>query len=114
MIYTGFFDKTDVYEEKGLTPVSIAGRAPENYHGFEYRKLAPKYDWWKKWHDEGLGERWYRDMYQQTVLDKLSARDVYDDLMWCCFAMKNRENFAIGIWLLTGLKKMVLGFKNTD
>ncbi len=80
MIYTGFFDKINAYEEKGLTPVSIAGRAPENYHGFEYRKLAPKYDWWKKWHDEGLSERWYCDMYQRTVLDKLSAQNVYDDL----------------------------------
>jgi len=80
MIYTGFFDKIDAYEKEGLTPVSIAGRAPENYHGFEYRKLAPKYDWWKKWHDERLSENWYNNMYQQTVLDKLSARDVYDDL----------------------------------
>ena len=56
MIYTGYFDKIDEYEQKGLVPVSIAGKAPENYHGFEYRKLAPKYDWWQKWHDEHLSE----------------------------------------------------------
>ena len=80
MIYTGYFEKTDEYKAKGLTPVSIAGKCPENYHGFEYRRLAPKYEWWKKWHDEHLGSAWYKQQYQNTVLKNLSASDVCHDL----------------------------------
>ncbi len=80
MIYTGYFEKIDEYTDKGLTPISIAGKCPENYHGFEYRKLAPKYRWWKKWHDEHLSNAWYKKQYEDSVLKKLYASDVYHDL----------------------------------
>lgn len=80
MIYTGYFDKTETYKEKGLTPVSIAGRAPDWYDGIQYKKLAPKRDWWQKWHDENLSNAWYNEQYYKTVLSKLDAEEVAKDL----------------------------------
>ncbi len=80
MIYTGYFDKIETYKEKGFTPVSIAGRAPDWYDGIEYKKLAPKRDWWQKWHDEKLSNAWYNEQYYKTVLNKLKAEEVFADL----------------------------------
>ena len=80
MIYTGYFEKIETYKGKGLTPVSIAGFAPDWYDGIEYKKLAPKRDWWQKWHDEKLSNAWYNEQYYKTVLTKLKAEDVARDL----------------------------------
>ena len=65
---------------KGENAVSIAGKTPDWYKGREYKKLAPKYDWWKKWRDESLSEEWYKEQYYKTILDKLDARQVYEEL----------------------------------
>lgn len=65
---------------KGENATSIAGKCPEWFKGREYKKLAPKYDWWKKWHDENLSEEWYTEKYYKTVLDKLDAKQVYEEL----------------------------------
>ena len=65
---------------KGENAVSIAGKAPDWFKGRQYKKLAPKYDWWKKWRDESLSEEWYKEQYYKTILDKLDARQVYEEL----------------------------------
>ena len=65
---------------KGENGVSIAGKCPDWYKGRQYKKLAPKYDWWKKWHDENLSEEWYTQKYYETVLSKLDAKEVYEEL----------------------------------
>ena len=80
MIYTGYFDKIETYKEKGFIPVSIAGLAPEWYDGAQYKKLAPKRDWWQKWHDENLSNEWYCMQYYKTVLHELNAQEVFKDL----------------------------------
>ena len=65
---------------KGENTVSIAGKCPDWFKGRQYKKLAPKYDWWKKWRDESLSEEWYKEQYYKTILDKLDARQVYEEL----------------------------------
>lgn len=63
-------------------PVSVAGKCPDFYKGRpEYKKLAPKYDWWKKWHDEKLSNEWYIEQYRKTVLEKLNPSQTLSELL---------------------------------
>lgn len=75
---TSFFDNYS-----GVNAVSIAGKCPEWYNGKEYRKLAPKYWWWKKWHNKELTNKEYIQMYYKTVLNFLNPSEVYNELGKC-------------------------------
>lgn len=59
--------------------VSIAGRAPLWYSGREYKILAPKL-WFFKKYKEDSDERFYTVQYQKEVLDVLDPQKVYEDL----------------------------------
>lgn len=92
MIYTGNFCHVQQYEQAGLTPVSIAGHAPDYYKGIQFKILAPKYTWWKEWHDKHLSNDWYRAKYQETVLNKLNPKVIAnrlqsfgDDIVLLCY-----------------------------
>lgn len=80
MIYTGKFSEIKIYEKAGLTPVSIAGKAPNTYKGVQFKILAPKYSWWKEWHDNHLSNDWYKAKYQETVLNMLDPRIIAQKL----------------------------------
>ena len=80
MIYTGYWAKIKEYEQNNLTPVGISGWSPDGYTGKTYKKLAPKYTWWKEWHDNNLSEQWYIDKYKETVLQTLNPTVVAQDL----------------------------------
>ena len=49
---------------------------PDWYKGKTYKKLAPKYSWWKEWHDKKLSEEWYTEKYNETVLNSLEPLTV--------------------------------------
>ena len=80
MIYTGYWAKIDYYKSNGLVPVGISGWTPDGYTGKTYKRLAPKYSWWKEWHDNKLSEQWYIDKYYETVLDVLNPTEVATQL----------------------------------
>ena len=80
MIYTGYWAKASEYEANGLTPVGISGWSPDGWTGKTYKKLAPKYAWWREWHDKHLSEQWYMTKYFDTVLNKLNPVAVVNDL----------------------------------
>ena len=80
MIYTGRFSEVKKYEQAGFIPVSIAGYAPDYYKGIEFKTLAPKYSWWKQWHDHHLSDDWYKERYQETVLDRLNPKIIANRL----------------------------------
>ena len=80
MIYTGYWAKIDEYKANNLTPVGISGWSPDGYTGKTYKKLAPKYSWWKQWHDEHLSEQWYTEQYYSTVLNTLNPNTVATQL----------------------------------
>ena len=63
-----------------INPISVAGGCPEFYRGPQYKKLAPKYTWWKEWHDNKLSEEWYIEQYHKTVLCALDPKLVIADL----------------------------------
>ena len=59
--------------------VSIAGRAPDWYSGREYKKLAPKLRFFKKYKKDGDKE-YYTEQYYKEVLNKLDPKKVYEEL----------------------------------
>ena len=78
MIYTSYFAKLKSLPEH-IVPISICGKAPDWYKGLQYKKLAPKYDFfmeWKKNHDND----YYIKCFNEQVLDKLNVRRVIEDL----------------------------------
>ena len=89
-IYTSYFFNSREYEKLyNAQFVSIAGKASENFKNHmlyfpetykSYKQLAPKYIWWKEWHDKHLTNEWYIQKYNETVLFKLNPQQVYNDL----------------------------------
>lgn len=78
MIYTSYFANLKSLPDN-IIPVSICGKAPEWYKGLQYKKLAPKYDFfteWKKNHDND----YYIKCFQEQVLNTLDAASVILDL----------------------------------
>lgn len=79
MIYTSYFAQLKNLPSN-IIPVSICGKAPDWYKGLQYKKLAPKYDFfqeWKKNHDND----YYIKCYKEQVLDKLDILTVIRDLV---------------------------------
>lgn len=81
---------TSNYAKNGGHPnaVSIAGKAPIGYNGREYKKLAPKYWFFKKYKDDG-DKQFYTEYYYKEVLDTLDPQIVYaelgDDAILLCY-----------------------------
>jgi len=79
MIYTSYFAKLKSLPDN-IVPISICGKAPDWYKGLQYKKLAPKYDFfmeWKKNHDND----YYIKCYNEQVLDKLDILTVIRNLI---------------------------------
>lgn len=78
MIYTSYFDNLKNLPDN-IIPISICGKAPEWYTGLQYKKLAPKYDFfseWKKNHDNN----YYIQHFNSEVLDELCVTRVLHKL----------------------------------
>ena len=80
MRYTGYYAKIKEYESNGVVVVAISGKIPDGFNGIKYQKIAPKYIWWQKWHDEKMSDEWYIDKYYETVLNQLNPNEVLNDL----------------------------------
>lgn len=79
MIYTSYYAKLNKIPEN-IVPVSIAGKAPDFYKGLEYKKLAPKYWFFKEWkqnHDNDF----YIKHFNEEVLSQLKVRQVLSELL---------------------------------
>ena len=92
MIYTTYFGKCAALKKirPNAALVSIAGWTPDWFTksgGLQYKKLAPKYTWWKEWHDtfehdleSEESKTWYTEKYNSTVLSALDPHLVKCDL----------------------------------
>ena len=78
MIYTSYFAKLKSLPDN-IIPISICGKAPEGYKGLQYKKLAPKYDFFMKW-KENHDNDYYIKCFNEQVLDKLNWYQVYEEL----------------------------------
>ena len=79
MIYTTYFANLRNLP-KNIHPISICGKAPEWYDGKQYKKLAPKYDFFMEW-KKNHNNDYYIKCFKEQVLDKLNVDDVIYDLV---------------------------------
>ena len=78
MIYTSYFAKLKSLP-KNIIPISICGKAPDWYHGLQYKKLAPKYNFFMEW-KENHDNDYYIRCYNEQVLSQLNAHQVVEEL----------------------------------
>lgn len=77
-IYTTYFANLKKLP-KTIIPVSICGKCPTEFKGIQYKKLAPKYDFFMKWkgnHDND----YYIEHFNSEVLEHLNQENVVDEL----------------------------------
>lgn len=79
MIYTSYFANLKSLPEY-IIPISICGKAPDWYKGLQYKKLAPKYDFFIKW-KENHDNDYYIKCFSEQVLDKTDILTVLRDLI---------------------------------
>lgn len=78
MIYTTYFAKIKDLPDN-IVPVSICGKAPEWYKGLQYKKLAPKYDFFMKW-KQNHDNDYYIRCFNEQVLRHLDVYAVVSEL----------------------------------
>jgi len=79
MIYTTYFAKLKKLP-KDIITFSICGKAPAGYKGFQYKKLAPKYDFFMEWKRTGDND-YYIKCFKEQVLNKLNADEVISEMI---------------------------------
>ena len=82
MIYTSYFGKLKSLPEN-IIPISICGKAPDWYTGLQYKKLAPKLDFFMKW-KENHDNDYYTECFEERVLKPLCADQVVMELKHLC------------------------------
>lgn len=78
MLYTTYFAKLRSLPDN-VIPVSICAKAPDWYDGIQYKKLAPKYGFFKEWkrtHDN----EYYIQHFNDEVLSPLDVVVVVNEL----------------------------------
>lgn len=78
MIFTTYFARLKKLP-KDIIPISICGKAPSNYSGLQYKKLAPKYDFYMQW-KETCDNDYYTNCFNNQVLSVLDPAQVVSDL----------------------------------
>ena len=86
MIYTSYFAKLKSLPNN-IIPISICAKVPSWYEGLQYKKLAPKYDFFMKW-KENHDNDYYIKCFNEQVLNKLDPMRVYQEL---CSLAKSDE-----------------------
>lgn len=77
-IYTTYFANLKKLP-KDIVPIAICGKSPVGFKGAQYKKLAPKYDFFMKW-KENHDNEYYIQCFNEQVLSVLDAQLVVDDL----------------------------------
>lgn len=78
MIYTTYFAQLRNLPSH-IIPISICGKAPIWYTGLQYKKLAPKYDFFMEW-KENHDNDYYIKCFNEQVLSPLNADEVVKEL----------------------------------
>ena len=78
-IYTTYFANLKKLP-KEIVPVSICGKCPDSYKGVQYKKLAPKYNFFMKW-KENHDNDYYIQHFNDEVLNNLNQETVVNELM---------------------------------
>ena len=78
MLYTSYFARMKSLPAN-VIPISICGKAPEWYMGLQYKKLAPKYDFFMKWKQDHDND-YYIKCFNEQVLNMLNAPEIFHEL----------------------------------
>lgn len=95
MIYTTYFAKLKSLP-KNIIPISICGKAPSWYTGLQYKKLAPKYDFFMKW-KETRDNDYYIEHFQKEVLSPLDFIKTIHELH-LLLPYEVREKIQSAVW----------------
>lgn len=60
-------------------PIAICGKSPDGYRGAEYKKLAPKYWFFKEW-KENHDNNFYVSNFYKEVLNPLNIEQIMEGL----------------------------------
>lgn len=77
-IYTTFFDNIHKLSDD-IIPISICLKQPDWWDGLEYKKLAPKKEFFLKWR-ETKDEAYYTRCFYAEVISQLDANVVVAEL----------------------------------
>lgn len=102
MVYTSYFGKMRSFPSN-IIPIAICGGIPDWYKlGMEnkgwlwYKKLAPKWEFFKVWKQTHDNDYYIRN-YNALVLDKLSVHRVAADIQ-LMLPLETREKMQSSIW----------------
>ena len=93
MIYTSYFAKLKSLPEN-IIPISICGKAPDWYKGLQYKKLAPKYDFFMKWKEDHDND-YYIKCFNARVLSNLEASTTVLDLIELAYNDNDRGDICL-------------------
>lgn len=96
MIYTSYFAKLKSLPDN-IIPISICGKAPDWYQGLQYKKLAPKYDFFMKW-KENHDNNYYIKCFNEQVLEPLFVTRVLNEIH-LMMPVEMREKMQAPVWL---------------
>lgn len=77
-IYTTYFANLKNLDRMTSCPIAICGKAPDSYHGLQYKKLAPTYAIFKEY-KESRNENRYEWRFHEEVLALLCIDVVLED-----------------------------------
>lgn len=109
-IYTTYFDNV-INLPSDIAPISIALKPPKEWNGLQYRKLAPKEEFFYKWR-ENRDNEYYIEHFNSEVLAILDANIVleelqglangYDSIALVCYELPNEfcHRHLISQWLM--------------
>lgn len=125
MIYTSYYANIKSLP-KNMVLVSISGDGGNlaKFNGYCYKKLAPKFGFWKKWHDnigkidEEDNNNFYIREFQNQVLNGLDPKEIERDLcerfgenvVLLCY--EKSGNFCHRDIVGDGLEKQIFKLKN--
>ncbi len=112
MIYTSYFAQLRNIPQN-VIPISICAQVPKWYTGLQYKKIAPKYDFFMKW-KENHDNDYYIECFNEQVLKPLVATDVVSELHRL-IPLEIKEKMQAPIWTNTDYHIALLCYeKPTD
>lgn len=110
MVYTSYFGKMKSFPSN-IIPIAICGKAPDWYKGLQYKKLAPKWEFFKIWKETNDNDYYIRN-YNSLILDKISANQVAIDIH-LMLPLETRAKMQSSIWMDKDVHVALLCYEKT-
>lgn len=97
-IYTSYFANLKNLP-KNILPISICGSAPQWYDGLQFKRLAPKYWFFKQW-KENKDNNYYISCFNKHVLSQITPQEAYQrfvDVINAGIIRENKEYDAVAL-----------------